>query len=194
MHYLINAINTLPTHIIDTYMQTRSKGVKAEELSLTSGASWIHSRRVEDRQLDNVHEASRANYKLLEQGHNFWLTKITGVNPQDRDAVNQALTACLNTLKGIIQNGIAQETHASVKASLPDLEESLRNTPSLVKETLRDQIQEKEAAIHPNGDQVLAIKKAQLQQQITLLDNYISPNDSADNTTTQPHTNTTRNA
>ena len=184
MHYLINAINTLPTHIIDTYMQTRSKGVKAEELSLTSGASWIHSRRVEDRQLDNVHEASRANYKLLEQGHNFWLTKITGVNPQDRDAVNKALTPYLTTLKEIIQNGVTQETQASIKISRSDLEESLRNTPPLVKDTLRCQIEEE--IKHTN--EKFKIKKSQLMQQATLLEHYHSTDDSANSVATEPPT------
>ena len=154
MHFLMEAINTLPANIIDTYKRTRSMSVKVEELSLTSSASWIHSRRVEDRQLDDLHEASRANHKLLKEGHNFWLAKITGFDPQDRDAVNKALTPYLTTLKEIIQNGVTQETQASIKISRSDLEESLRNTPPLVKDALRCQIEEE--IKHTNEKQNLA--------------------------------------
>ena len=182
-----NSYYIIPSKTIESYLITRDK-TQVKKLSLTSGASWIHSPAEEFMHGHEIHSVARDNRDLLNIGHAFWLEKITGINPEDRNAVNQALTPYLTTLKEIIQNGVAQETQASVKHSLSDLEKSLRNTPSLVKDTLRGQIQEEEAAIPPNSDEILKIKKAQLQQKIALLDNYKSLDDSADSTTTEQPT------
>ena len=50
-----------------------------------------------------------------------------------------------------------------------------------MKDALHSQIQQEESAIQDPLD----VKKQQLQQQITLLDNYTSPNDSTSTTATE---------
>ena len=170
----------LASEAIASYLQTLNSR-KVRTYSLTSGAPWIIAQINRRNALENVHDVANQNPTLLKKGRAFWLSKITGIDPTNRSDVNQALTPHLNTLTTIIENGITQETNASIKISLSALKASLRDTPAPVKEALQTQIQQEEIAI----EDPLDVKKQQLQQQITLLENYISPNDSTSTTATE---------
>ena len=133
----LNTPYQAPSQEIALYLQfNRAVGnynLQLNKLSLTGGASWIKNPTAKRANQGEIHSFALDNTKELEQGHAFWLSTIRDLDPENRTALNQALTQKLNTLNSILESGVDQGSMASIEAPLLELETNLKKSPNHIK-------------------------------------------------------------